>query len=161
MRNKIILVISWLCVAITMVMIFSFSAQNAEESSETSSTVIENVLGVVMPKEEITPEVVKKYQFPFRKVAHFGIYMLLGFCLANAFDNTIKKKWYISYPSALLAGALYAISDEWHQNFSDGRGPSAIDVLIDSSGALLGILIFIGFVYLYNYIKARKTQKPI
>ncbi|MBQ7412455.1 MAG: hypothetical protein IJW10_06110, partial [Clostridia bacterium] len=67
MKNIIILATSWLCVVLTMVMIFCFSAQNAEKSTETSSSVVENVLDIVMPKEEITPEVVKKYQFPLRK----------------------------------------------------------------------------------------------
>ena len=135
-----------------MVMIFCFSAQNAEKSTKTSSSVVENVLDIVMPKEEITPEVVKKYQFPFRKAAHFGIYMLLGFALANAFKYTLKKKWYISYIASALVSILYAISDEWHQGFSEGRGPSPKDVLIDSSGAILGILLFVAFTYIYFYI---------
>lgn len=152
MKNIIILATSWLCVVLTMVMIFCFSAQNAEKSTETSSSVVENVLDIVMPKEEITPEVVKKYQFPFRKAAHFGIYMLLGFALANAFQYTLNKKWYVSYPASALVSILYAVSDEWHQGFSEGRGPSLTDVLIDSSGAILGILVFITFTYLYCFI---------
>lgn len=163
MKNKIILIASWLCVAITMLIIFGFSSQNAEKSTETSSSVIEDVLDVVLPEEEITPELVKKYQFPVRKAAHFGIYMLLGFCLVNAFEHTVKKKWYISYPCSLIVAALYAISDEWHQSFSDGRGPSAADVLIDSSGALVGIIVFLIFISLYSYIikKKNSSKKPI
>ena len=116
------------------------------------------MLDIVLPKDEITPEVVKKYQFPFRKAAHFGIYMLLGFSLANAFLSTVKGKKYISYICALACGILYAILDEWHQNFSDGRGPSARDVLIDSSGALVGILIFVLFMYIFNRIKSKKQE---
>lgn len=159
MKQKIIVACSWLCVVLTMLMIFIFSEENAEKSTQTSSSVIENVLDIVMPKEEITPEVVKKYQFPFRKAAHFGIYMLLGFCLANAFDATIRKKWYFSYPSAIILGAFYAVLDEWHQNFSDGRGPSAKDVLIDSAGIVVGVLIFWGLFSLWKFIKSSK--KPI
>lgn len=156
MKNKVILICSWICVALTMLMIFCFSSEDAEKSSETSSEVIEGVLDIVLPKDEITPEVVKKYQFPFRKAAHFGIYMLLGFCLANAFQFSIKKKWYISYPCSLASGIVYSITDEWHQGFSEGRGPSARDVLIDSSGVLVGILIFLAVFYLYNYMKSKK-----
>ncbi len=159
MRNKSILALSWVCVALTMIMIFCFSSQNAEKSTETSSSVIENVLDIVMPEEEITPEVVQKYQFPFRKAAHFGIYMLLGFCLANAFQITIKNKWFISYPSSLMVSILYAISDEWHQNFSEGRGPSAKDVFIDSTGAFLGLFVFLLFIYIYSLIKAKKHSE--
>lgn len=155
MRKSIVLTLSWACVLLTMIMIFCFSAEDAEKSTQTSSGVIEDVLDIVLPKDEITPEVVKKYQFPFRKAAHFGIYMLLGFSLANAFLSTVKGKKYISYICALACGILYSIFDEWHQNFSDGRGPSARDVLIDSSGVLMGILSFTLFIYLYNRIKTK------
>lgn len=158
MRKSIVLTLSWACVLLTMIMIFCFSAEDAEKSTQTSSGVIEDVLDIVLPKDEITPEVVKKYQFPFRKAAHFGIYMLLGFSLANAFLSTIQRKKYISYICALACGILYAILDEWHQNFSDGRGPSARDVLIDSSGALVGILIFVLFMYIFNRIKSKKQE---
>ncbi len=141
-----------------MIMIFFFSAEDAEKSTQTSSGVIEDVLDIVLPKDEITPEVVKKYQFPFRKIAHFGIYMLLGFSLANAFLSTIQRKKYISLASSLATGIVYAILDEWHQSFSAGRGPSVRDVLIDSAGALVGILIFILFIYIFNRIKAKKQE---
>jgi VanZ family protein len=52
-----------------------------------------------------------------------------------------------SFPTAALfalsfsAAALYAASDEWHQSFVKGRGPSARDVLIDSAGALAACLL--------------------
>lgn len=159
MKNVIVLIGSWLCVFATMLMIFCFSSQNAEKSTETSAGVVENVLSIFLPKEEITPEVVKKYQFPFRKAAHFGIYMLLGFSIINAFENTINKRKYISYILSLIVSALYAVSDEWHQNFSAGRGPSAIDVLIDTSGAVIGIALF--FLFMKMYQKILSSKKPI
>ena len=36
---------------------------------------------------------------------------------------------------------LYAASDELHQGFVAGRHPSALDVAIDASGALLALVI--------------------
>ncbi len=156
MTKTIILITSWLCVALTMLMIFCFSAEDANKSTQTSAGVIEDVLDTVLPEEEITPELVNKFQFPFRKMAHFGIFMLLGFCLANAFNTTIKSKWYISYPCAFAIGALYAVSDEWHQNFSAGRGPAITDVLIDSAGVLTGIVIFFLLLLVYNHFKIKK-----
>ena len=41
---------------------------------------------------------------------------------------------------ALGLAALYAISDEVHQHFVEGRHAAALDVLIDATGALVGVL---------------------
>jgi VanZ family protein len=41
----------------------------------------------------------------------------------------------------ILICVLYAISDEIHQSFVPGRGPSIIDVFIDSTGAITGIIL--------------------
>ena len=44
----------------------------------------------------------------------------------------------------LLAGIFcvgFAGLDEYHQSFVGGRGPSVRDVCIDSSGALIGIIL--------------------
>ncbi len=158
MKKTVILIASWLCVALTMLMIFCFSAEDADKSTQTSAGVIEDVLDTVLPEGEITPELINKFQFPFRKIAHFGIYMLLGFCLVNAFTVTIKSKWYFSYPFAFVVGALYAVLDEWHQNFSAGRRPAITDILIDSMGVAIGIVAFFLLLLVYNYFK---NKKPI
>ena len=85
--RKLVIILSWLCVMATMTMIFLFSSQNAEKSTETSTGFVEDVLQTVLPKDEVTPELVQRTQMviPFRKIAHFGIFMLLGFSLINAF----------------------------------------------------------------------------
>ena len=142
MKNKIIIIFSWLLVLASMLMIYNFSAENAEKSTTTSGGVVVQILDIFMEKEEITPPVIKKYQFPIRKAAHFGIYMLLGFCMLSAFEKTFKIKIWLNIVFSMISSVLYAISDEIHQNFSAGRGPSPKDVLIDSAGALCGILFF-------------------
>jgi len=85
MKNKLVIITSWLLVLLTMIIIFNFSGQSATQSSQVSEGVVVEILGIVMDKEEITPPVIQKFQFPIRKLAHFGIYMLLGFCMMNAF----------------------------------------------------------------------------
>ena len=42
---------------------------------------------------------------------------------------------------SFLFSVLYASSDEFHQTFVPGRDGNIVDVLIDSSGALVGILV--------------------
>ena len=56
---------------------------------------------------------------------------------------------------ALLAAALYAASDEIHQSFVPGRGPAVTDVLLDSAGALCGIL----FIWLLVQAVLRRRGK--
>ena len=44
--------------------------------------------------------------------------------------------------AALAAGIAYAISDEVHQHFVPGRVGSPVDVLIDSVGVAVGVLLW-------------------
>jgi hypothetical protein len=41
-------------------------------------------------------------------------------------------------PAAAIA-VLYAVSDEWHQSFVEGRNGSPVDVLIDTTGVALAL----------------------
>lgn len=158
MKNKLVIITSWALVVATMAIIFIFSSQNADSSSSLSQSVVVEILDIVMDKEDITPTVIKKYHFPIRKLAHFGIYMLLGFCMINAFNKSFKlKKWLIILLS-IVASGLYAVSDEIHQNFTAGRGPGLVDVLIDTGGAIVGISLFILFIFLYNKIFNKKSR---
>ncbi len=73
-----------------------------------------------------------------RKMAHVVEYFILAFFLLRA----SRKTWPSLSRGLLLVGAgvtavLYAMSDEVHQAFVPGRGPSVRDVLIDSSGVVL------------------------
>lgn len=157
MKNKITIILSWALVLLTMVIIFNFSAESSEKSSITSGDVVEQVLGIFMEKEEITPPVVKKYQFPIRKAAHFGIYMLLGFCMMSAFEKTFKIKYLLNILFSGFSCILYAISDEIHQSFSVDRGPRIVDVVIDSVGATVGVLTFVGLIFLYKRFLSPKN----
>lgn len=150
MKDKITIVTSWLLVLLTMLIIFNFSGQSGTQSNQVSEGVIVEILGIVMEKEEITPPVVQKFQMPVRKLAHFGIYMLLGFCTLNAFYNSFKLKVWLNISFSVLSCIAYATFDELRQGYTAGRSPAALDVLIDSLGALVGIGLFFGFIYLCN-----------
>lgn len=85
-----------------------------------------------------------------RKVAHFTEFACLGAFLTR-FLFLLKKPRLLS-----LAGAfLIACCDETIQRFVPDRGPSFKDVLIDTSGATLGMIaLLVG----YAYVKSRKKQ---
>lgn len=148
---------SWMMVVFTMIMIYCFSEEDATRSAQTSGSVVRDVLESVMPKEEVTDELVKKYQIPFRKIAHFAIFMLLGFCFENAYRYTIKSKIYITPILSFGCVILYAAFDEIHQGFIMGRGPSIRDVLIDSCGGFFGVVLFIAMTSVLKIITFRKS----
>ena len=161
-KKVVVIVLSWLMVLSTMIIIYNFSSEPSVKSSQTSSKVVVQVLDVVMEEEEITPPVVNKFQIPFRKLAHFGIYMLLGFCMYSAYEKSFKIKLWINVALSFVSCAFYAVGDEFHQKFTEGRANSIKDVLIDSSGAFIGILLFIGLNYLYlMYFKIKKRSSAI
>ncbi len=71
-----------------------------------------------------------------RKLAHLTIYATLWLTLARATD------W--RRPAAATAVALlYAVSDELHQSFVEGRHGAASDVAIDALGIGLGVLAWL------------------
>lgn len=128
-------------ILLNMAFIFRFSSENGQVSTETSGKVAHAVAEATVrdfdrkPQEEQT-EIVNHLQFPVRKLAHMTEFATLG-GLIFLLLLTWRGKVLLRYGGAILAAALYALSDEFHQNFSAGRGPQLTDVLIDASGALL------------------------
>jgi VanZ family protein len=69
-----------------------------------------------------------------RKGAHVTEYAILGLLLMRAIGRELPT---------FLIGVGYAITDEVHQHFVTGRHSSPIDVAIDSTGVLIGLLVFV------------------
>jgi VanZ family protein len=66
-----------------------------------------------------------------RKLAHLTEYAVLGALLARA----------LARPElAILAGGLYAATDEIHQHFVRGRHAAWYDVALDTVGVAVGVL---------------------
>lgn len=133
-------IISWLLVLFWMLVIFSLSAQPATDSNSLSTGItktievaIENVTNIQLNIED--------FNHIIRKCAHFTAYLILGILISIAFSVSTKNGKNISIMTLIIC-ILYATSDEIHQLFVPGRGGSAIDVMIDTSGALIGILLY-------------------
>jgi VanZ family protein len=76
--------------------------------------------------------------FILRKIAHAAIYGLLFFLWWRALRGVTPDNGAVA--AAMLITVGYAISDEWHQSFVEGRHGSPVDVLIDTAGASLAAL---------------------
>ena len=140
--------VTTLLTASVMVMIFCFSMENAAESDQRSGTISMAVIRVLPPEYETMELYQKKelydsVQFAVRKCAHFTEYMILGALLSMVF-LTCRIRWKFRFLWSFLIGALYAFSDEFHQMFVAGRSMEAFDVLIDSSGVIVGIFAALG-----------------
>ena len=71
-----------------------------------------------------------------RKLAHVTIFGVLWLTLARA------THWRRPILATVVA-VLYAISDEVHQTFVEGRHGTPVDVAIDSAGIALALLAWI------------------
>ena len=126
-REKTKIIISWCLVAICMGVIFWLSSRTADESSKQSGLIVAwfyNHFG-----ENVFTD------FVVRKLAHFLEYTGLCFLFNIALLYTRSKK---SPFLSILFTSLYAVSDEVHQIFVDGRSFQVSDILVDSCGAILG-----------------------
>lgn len=134
---KAILVILWMSV------IFIFSSQNGVDSSKLSHGLTYKVVELFKGKdypEDKKEECVEKLGLFIRKGAHFFVYFVLAilvYILLIEFKISTTKL--ILY--TILICILYAITDELHQGFINGRAARVFDVFIDTSGATLSTII--------------------
>lgn len=139
MNLKIKRIIYAVLIFLTCIIIFNFSSQNSEKSSETSGVIVDRVVNTIstVNKKAKKENLKEKVTFLVRKSAHFSIYTLLGIwlmCFANTYEISLRKKFLI----CILIGTSYAISDEIHQFYIGGRSCEIRDICIDSCGVLFG-----------------------
>lgn len=153
-----ILALVWMCV------IFSFSAQTKEESSAVSESLSYRMVSSTGHffhwnlEDEQLQEIADTIEYFVRKGAHMAEYAVLSvliFIWLGLWEMTLFRKC----TTAFFASAVYAASDEFHQLSVAGRAGRVSDVLIDSSGALLGVLLFILCCKLVRMLRRRKSLK--
>lgn len=154
-------IVCWILVVCWMAVIFSFSARTATLSAQDSATVGMWLGKVFVPgfsgwDEQEQKEFADKIDHPVRKAAHASEYAVLGFLLAGGLADDTKKRLYcIGFP--WIVGTLYAASDELHQMFVPGRSCQVTDIMIDSSGVFLGVLVG-QLIWVYRIWARRKKN---
>ena len=144
----------------TATAIFIFSSQDGEQSKTTSRGFMKEIINILPFTKHLDEaekaRIIEDSQTIIRKIAHFSIYTILGINIMGVFRtfelNTKKQAIF-----TLSICVFYAISDEIHQFFLDGRAPLIKDVLIDSFGSMFGILIILGIT---NVMKKEKASSP-
>lgn len=85
------------------------------------------------------------------KVLHALLYSGLGLLLARAQARGLAKVTPRIIAITLACGAVYGISDEFHQYFNPPRAVEAADVVADTIGSGLGA----GVLYAWGIIRGR------
>lgn len=162
-RSVLILRIAFWCLAaMVAVFIFVHSSQTAAESTAVSSSFSNEMFSTFWSDySELTDKeqsaFIRNSQFIVRKSAHFAVYCALGFCICGALKTYNFKNLTVMLLS--WGGAtVYAVSDEIHQLFVEGRAGRVYDVLLDSFGAAVGVLLLTLFACLYVILKRRKRN---
>ena len=148
MRYKKIWILPVVLLVVWMSIIFGFSAQPVKESVSLSEKVGRVVSETVVPEFRSWPEkkqnkFVKKIDFGVRKAAHFTEYAFLGMLWISFFHSILRGRYGYKKEMifSILASAVFAAGDEFHQLFVDGRHAKIHDVCIDTTGATGGILL--------------------
>ena len=145
-------------IVINCLIIFCFSSQKAEESSNTSSKIVDAIVDIVCRNKTISnqeKQIIKENSTTLvRKGAHFSIYTCLGiltFLYISTYQINLKKRLLYT----ILFCIAYACSDEFHQIFVEGRSGEIRDVCIDTCGALFGTASVIATSKFVNFIKKK------
>lgn len=139
-RQKLFFILSLLWMAV----IFWFSANTGSESSAQSGGIVRLMLHLFFPhysewtihKQELYTHILTLL---IRKASHATEYMILSllFTGCQSWKRSLKRTCLTSW----ILVVCYAASDEIHQYFVPDRACRATDVLIDSLGAAIGLLL--------------------
>lgn len=151
-----ILMVLWMSV------IFGFSSEEGEQSQSLSDKITIRVVHLVKPNyDNLTLKeqklIFNKVSFVVRKTGHFGEYAILGLLFAT-FLITFEKIRNAKPMTVVLTATgswcmIYAITDEIHQGFVDGRSPKVMDVGIDTAGGLSGAVFLLLMFLICKRIK--------
>jgi len=132
-RKKIL---RWLLLLLWVAMIFIMSQQPGDKSSSQSDFIVNLISFTGIELNDYFMEIAT---LVVRKSAHFTEYLIL-FILAYRVIKLYMNKRQAKIV-ALLFVFGYACSDEFHQRFIIGREGAFKDVMIDTSGGIMGYFL--------------------
>src|SRR4030095_5293392 len=127
----------WLPVAMMVGAMYYFSTDVF--SADNTRNIFENIFLWFSP--HASKHAILKFNYILRKSAHFTEYAILGALLFRAFRAGNPIRWKFSWALySFLLSVAWSLLDELHQSFTQKRGGSIWDSLLDSSGALMMLL---------------------
>ncbi len=160
---KRLFIIAGIILAVVVVIaIFFFSSQTGTESSGLSQRISKALLRLFYPDyTSMSPReihlIIMQLEVVVRKGAHLTIFMTLGFVIML----TLLKTRMGLFARGLIAVGLcfaYACIDETRQLFTAGRNGSFYDVIIDTTGAVIGVILFVVIFKLRRRMKRIRQE---
>lgn len=139
----------WGPVLLWMAVIFLFSTDYF--SSSNTEPFFGPLLARLFPNA--SPTRIEEITALVRKLGHWGEYFILAVLLMRGLSAA-----YLTQPAlrrviwSVILATLYAASDELHQSFVPTRTASAVDVAIDSFGAICGTV--------WSHLRIRRKSRP-
>lgn len=145
---------------ILYLVIFGFSAQDAEQSGSLSRIVSEKWVEMVNAvsggqwSQEMMEKWTEYFEHPIRKLAHFAEYACMGVLVYVLWVQWIPRGKRL-YLLTIVWVALSAAADEIHQLFVPGRDGNFADVCLDTAGGAAGLLFCVLVGKLFRYSRMR------
>ena len=163
-KNKSFLIsaLLWCLVILWMAVIFMFSAQVGNDSANLSGGLTRFLAKLFIDDFESMEafaqgQIIASFAYPIRKLAHFSEYLILSVLCFFAVKSHEKEDKFAAVISVIIS-FFYAVSDEIHQYFVPDRACKLLDVLIDTSGAITGVVICIILMQISRKLKNGKLK---
>ncbi len=128
----------WIPTIFMLWFVFAMSHAPAEVSSQMSGSLVSKILEIL----QIPPDSIPYAELLVRKLAHITEYAVLAMTICYGFCGFETIHWKRAVVVSVGICFFYAITDEFHQLYVVGRSGQWQDVLIDTIGAILGVLVF-------------------
>ena len=149
-NNKPVRIISLILSLAIVVVIFLFSAQEGDASNKVSMSFAALLAGDI--------DFTYFFHAMVRHGAHMTEYAALSVCLYSLLLTFGEGKKYPTFANLAFC-ILYAVSDELHQYFVPGRSCNIRDLIIDSTGVILGMIFIQIVLRIVNKQKEKKKER--
>ena len=131
--------------------LFFFSGQSGEASGALSGKLTQFLFGWWIDRGADALQL----EHVLRKLAHAGIFAVAGFLLAMTLTALFPRR--AALVATFLTCAALAVTNELHELLAVARTCSPVDMLIDSAGALAGLLCAAAVLHVFSFAGRRKN----
>ena len=155
-RLRIRLWIRWVTTLCWALLIYHLSTEGF--GSSFTAWVLSQILSLF--QLHVSPGTLEFLNFLVRKLAHLTEYAVFAQLVYVSLLGVAQLEWKprAAFWSAVVAGT-YSLTDEFHQLFVPNRTASLVDCAIDTTGAVLGLLLVYLLIRCFQATKRRASAE--